>query len=167
MKKTGYFLLAIFILVLDQVSKYLIRLNFVEGETLKITPQYLWITYVENTGASFSFSLGSDNLNRILFSIITFLACILVTYLLLKAKHSLEQTGFALVLAGALGNLIDRLMKGSVTDFINCDFPDFIMQRWPIFNVADSSLVVAIFLLSIYFLFVENRKKAVIPPAEI
>jgi signal peptidase II len=114
---------------------------------------------VENTGAAFSISLGNPNLNRILFSVVTLLAAILVCYLLIKAKHPLEKTGFSLVLAGALGNLIDRVSKGSVTDFINCDFPDFIMQRWPIFNIADSSLVIAIALLSFYFLFIEGKTK--------
>jgi signal peptidase II len=163
MKNIRYFLLTIFILVLDQFSKYLIRLNFIEGETLRLTPKFFWLTYVENTGAAFSFSIGSPGLNRLLFSIITFLAAIFVTWLLLKAKHPLEKLGFSLVLAGALGNLIDRVSKGSVTDFVDWDFPNFIMERWPIFNVADSSLVLAIVLLSIYFLFIDGRSKA---PAE-
>lgn len=157
MKKSGWFLLSLMILIADQVTKYLIRINFAEGETLKLTEKLIWFTYVENTGAAFSFSLGNPVLNRIIFSIITFIAVIIVVILIKKAKHPLETAGFSLVLAGAAGNLIDRALKGSVTDFINCDFPDFIMTRWPIFNIADSSLVIAIVILSIYFLFIEQK----------
>lgn len=157
MKKSGCYLLSLIILIADQITKYLIRLNFAEGETVKLTKKFIWFTYVENTGAAFSFSLGNPILNRILFSFITFIAVILVFFLLKKAHHKLEKTGFSLVLAGAAGNLIDRVMKGSVTDFIDCDFPDFIMNRWPIFNIADSSLVIAIFLLSIYYLFLDQK----------
>ncbi|MCD4651002.1 MAG: signal peptidase II, partial [Candidatus Cloacimonetes bacterium] len=56
-------------------------------------------------------------------------------------------------------NLIDRLIFGKVTDFIDSDFPDFIMYRWPTFNLADSSIVVAIIIFIIYIFFFEKRKK--------
>lgn len=157
MKKGFWFLLSFLILISDQITKYLVRINFYEGETLKVTPKYLWLTYVENTGAAFSISLGNVITNRIIFSLVTLAAVVLVIILLIKSKHFLEKLGFSLVLAGATGNLIDRVYKGSVTDFINCDFPDFIMLRWPIFNIADSSLVVAIVILSVYYVFFDKK----------
>ena len=61
-----------------------------------------------------------------------------------------------MILGGAIGNLTDRIIFGSVTDFIWCDFPDFIMQRWPIFNIADSSIVIAMILLFISTIFLKN-----------
>ncbi len=63
-----------------------------------------------------------------------------------------------MILGGAFGNLIDRIFFGGVTDFIWWDFPDFIMERWPVFNIADSSIVVAICLLVVYYLFFREEK---------
>ena len=72
-------------------------------------------------------------------------------------KNKLEIFYFALILGGALGNLIDRIFIGSVTDFIWCDFPDIIMTRWPIFNIADSSIVIAMILMIASTLFHKDK----------
>lgn len=159
MKRSGYFFLTFFILAADQISKFLVEKNLKEGLPVRLTPKLLWLRFTRNSGAAFSLSVGSESLDRIIFSVISLLAVILVVYLLLKSRHPLERTGFALVLAGALGNLIDRIFKGEVTDFIDCDFPDIIMQRWPIFNLADSSLVIAMVLLAVYYIFLDRSNK--------
>lgn len=75
----------------------------------------------------------------------------------MKSEHKLQTVSFSLIVAGAIGNLIDRIYLGSVTDFLDFDFPDFLMERWPIFNVADSAICVAIGLYIIYVLFYEKR----------
>jgi signal peptidase II len=159
MKKNCYYLISFLLIIFDQLSKAYIRGAMLPGETFKVTPKFLWITYVQNPGAAFSFSLGEPQVNRIFFSIVSFLAVILLIYLIKKSGSKLEKTGFSLVLAGAGGNLIDRILLGEVTDFINCDFPDFIMERWPVFNVADSSVVIGVILLAIYYLLLESRVK--------
>jgi signal peptidase II len=77
-------------------------------------------------------------------------------------KHSRsfwEKFSYSLIIGGAIGNLIDRLAFGSVTDFFDVDFPDFLMERWPVFNIADSSIVIAITILLIYTIFFESRRK--------
>jgi len=86
-------------------------------------------------------------------------------------KHSrtlLEKIAYSLIIGGAIGNLIDRVWLGSVTDFLDFDFFtinikrwDFYMDRWPIFNIADSSIVVAIFLMFIYIIFFENSRNSI------
>ncbi|MDP8203506.1 MAG: signal peptidase II [Candidatus Tenebribacter mawsonii] len=146
-KLLPYYWVTLIVIVLDQVSKYLVRASMEFGEIIKLSPKLIWLTYVQNTGAAFSLSFGSPQLNRILFIIISLIATILIVYLSTKSKNKYEVLSFALILGGALGNLIDRIYLGSVTDFIWCDFPDVIMTRWPVFNIADSSIVIAIVLM--------------------
>ncbi len=156
-KKIKFIWISILVIVLDQVSKYMIRSNLEIGEILKITKNFFWVTYVQNTGAAFSLSLGSDTVNRIFFIAFTIIATIIIFYIFLKAKNIIEKISFALILGGAIGNLIDRIIIGSVTDFLWCDFPDFLMHRWPVFNIADSSIVIALTLMIIYFIFFEKK----------
>lgn len=144
-----FYWVTLIVIVLDQISKFLVRNSLELGEIIKITPKLFWLTYVQNPGAAFSFSFGSPLLNRILFIAISFIAIGLITFLSVNSKSKLEVFSFALILGGAIGNLIDRILLGSVTDFLWCDFPDIIMRRWPVFNLADSSIVIAIFLMII------------------
>ena len=148
-KLLPYGWVSLIIIIIDQLSKYVVRSSMEPGQIIKLTPKLIWLTFVQNTGAAFSFSFGNPLLNRILFIIISIIAICFIVYLSVKSKNKLEIFSFALILGGAIGNLIDRIIMGSVTDFIWCDFPDLIMIRWPVFNVADSSIVVAIVLMII------------------
>ncbi len=153
MKKYAYLWITLVVIIIDQSSKLLVR-NLLElGEIVKITPQIVWITYVQNTGAAFSLSFGTPGFNKIIFIILSLIAIFLIFYLLSKTSSKLEKIPFALILGGAVGNLIDRIALGSVTDFIWCDFPDAIMIRWPVFNIADSSIVIAIVIVVAYTIF--------------
>ena len=159
MKKYAYLWITLVVIIIDQVSKLLVW-NLLElGEIVKITPKIIWITYVQNTGAAFSISFGTPGLNKIVFIFVSLLAIFLIFYLLSKTSSKIEKISFALILGGALGNLIDRIALGSVIDFIWCDFPDVIMTRWPVFNIADSSIVIAIAIMVVYTIF--HRDKAV------
>ncbi|MBC8416232.1 MAG: signal peptidase II [Candidatus Cloacimonetes bacterium] len=159
MKKYAYLWITLIVIIIDQLSKLLIR-NLLElGEIIKITPKIIWITYVQNTGAAFSLSFGTPGLNKIVFIILSLLAIFLIFYLLSKTSSKIEKISFALILGGAVGNLIDRIALGKVTDFVWCDFPDVIMTRWPVFNIADSSIVIAIAIIVAYTIF--HRDKAV------
>lgn len=161
------FLIMLGILVLDQLSKLLIRLNMELYESIPVMKDIFgdtfMLTYVQNTGAAFSLSPFTPAVNRIFFIIVSILAVIFVLYLLYRSAHRIQVIAFGFVLGGALGNLIDRIRFGGVTDFIDCDFPDFIMQRWPIFNVADSSIFIAMTLIIIDMIFIHDR---VSPAAE-
>lgn len=159
LNKYSYFWISLVIIFIDQLSKFFIRKFLDVGQVVKITKKLVWITYVRNTGAAFSFSFGSHLLNKIIFIIITIAAIVLIINLFNKSKTKIEKVIYAMILGGALGNLIDRIALGSVTDFIWCDFPDVIMTRWPVFNIADSCIVVAIILMMAYSLF--HRKETV------
>ncbi len=159
-KLLPFYWVSLIVIILDQVSKYVARNSIEPGEIIKLSPKLIWLTLVQNTGAAFSFSFGNPLLNRILFIIISTLAIILITYMSIKSKNKMEIFSFALILGGAIGNLIDRIIMGSVTDFIWCDFPDVIMTRWPIFNIADSSIVIAVGLMIVSMLFQKSVKKS-------
>lgn len=161
MRKQRYFIVSILVIIIDQLSKFYIRSNMELGETIKLSEKFIWITHVANTGAAFSISLGSIEINRIIFSVVTILAIFILVILIMRSQKGIERFGFSLILGGAAGNLIDRIWHGQVTDFVNCDFPNFIMERWPVFNVADSAVVVGVLLLGIYYLFLENREKEI------
>ncbi len=147
------------IVVFDQITKFLIRSRFELYSSIQIIGDLVRFTYVRNTGAAFSLSFGNPMVNRIIFIVITIIALIVLLFYLRKTKNSLESAIVSLIIGGAIGNLIDRIMLGYVTDFIDCDFPDFIMTRFPVFNVADSSITIAITLLIIYILFFDKNVK--------
>ena len=156
-KLLPFYWVSLIVIILDQVSKYVVKSSIEPGQIIKLSPKLIWLTSIQNTGAAFSFSFGDPLINRILFIIISFIAVTFIIYLSIKSKNRLEILSFALILGGALGNLIDRIFIGSVTDFIWCDFPDIIMTRWPVFNIADSSIVIAIILMIASTLFQKEK----------
>ena len=142
MKKNSLFwLIAIAFLVIDQVTKYLIVQDFTEvGDTVPLWENVFHLTYVRNTGAAFSVFSGGVGWLRWL-SLIVSLG--LIAFALFGNKLSkLEQIGYGFVLAGALGNGIDRFLFGYVVDFF-----DFRLINFPVFNVADIAINLGIFFL--------------------
>jgi len=161
MKKfVPFWWLSILIVLIDQTTKFFVRnfINFGSDNIIKITDKFFWLTHVQNTGAAFSISFGNLIFNKIFFITFTLVAIFIIIYVSKNSKSKIEQFAFALILGGAIGNLIDRIIFGSVTDFIWWDFPDFIMERWPVFNIADSSIVIALTILVIYTLFFNKKK---------
>ena len=157
MQKLKYFFISIFIILLDQISKYEVRHLIKYGSIIKITDKFLWLTNIENKGAAFSLSFGSPQINRIVFLVAGFIIVFIIAYFAYRSKSKIEIIAFFLIIGGALGNLIDRIFNGAVTDFIWVDFPDAIMQRWPVFNVADSSIVIALGLIIIESIFFTKK----------
>lgn len=148
-------LLIIFTVFIDQITKYLIRKNLSPHEVIKILPG-LNIVHVSNTGAAFGILRGAGNLFFIGISVI---AIAVILYLLIKEKRHLLP--YSLILGGAIGNLIDRITIGHVTDFIDLYVGRF---HWPAFNVADSSLTVGIIILFIEILRTDKKKSEKILP---
>lgn len=129
LQKIHKFSLIIFVVILlDQLTKFLIK-------PLIIIPDVLHFTLAQNTGAAFSIFTG----NNFLLSSVTAIVIAMIIYYYKKIPKQ-ELFYWALITGGALGNLIDRLLFGYVRDFI-----DF--RIWPIFNLADSFIVVGIILL--------------------
>ncbi|MFO7660707.1 MAG: signal peptidase II [Candidatus Cloacimonadaceae bacterium] len=142
-----YLWLAAVIILLDQLVKIVVKLNLPLYESKQILGELVMLTHVQNTGAAFSISLGSPEFNRIFFIIMTVLAVVFVLYMIYRSNTKLQRIALSMVVGGAIGNVIDRILFGYVTDFVDVDFPNIIMQRWPVFNVADSSIVIAMGLL--------------------
>jgi len=148
------------IIALDQITKALTRRHLYLGESIDVWGSFLRFTHLQNTGAAFSLSLPNESYNRIFFIVTSILAIALIIYLLFRATHKIQIWAFGLVLGGALGNLIDRIIRGGVTDFIDFDIPDMLgMQRFPVFNVADSAIFIGMTLLIIDMLFISGRQK--------
>ena len=123
-------------LLLDQISKYVIRSW---QPDIVLIPKILNITYITNTGASFGILKG---MNGILLALSVAVIIGIAFYLKKNPEHI--SIPFALILAGALGNSIDRILFGAVTDFISISVSSF---SWPAFNVADSAITVGVVLL--------------------
>ncbi len=155
-KKTPAILFMLIVLVLDQVTKTLIRVNMELYSSIDVLGKTLRLSHVVNDGAAFSISLPNPTYNRIFFIGTSVLALGFIIYMLIKATHRIQVIAFGLVMGGAIGNLIDRIMFGHVTDFIDADFPDFIMHRWPVFNIADSAIVIAMILIVIDVVFIKD-----------
>lgn len=146
-KQFRYLWLAAIVILLDQFVKIVVKSTLPLYQSKVVLGDFFLLTHVQNTGAAFSISLGSQAFNRGFFIIMTIIAIIFVVYLIYRSTTKLQLISMSLIIGGAIGNLIDRILFGYVTDFVDIDFPDIIMQRWPVFNLADSSIVIAISLL--------------------
>ncbi|MBE0448343.1 MAG: signal peptidase II [Actinobacteria bacterium] len=134
------FIVAGFVLVIDQVLKAYIRYMLPVGESVPLVPGILYLTHVRNSGAAF----GIFPNQRIVFFIVSIAVIFLILYYskCIGKADRLTTISLGLVLGGAIGNLIDRAISGRVTDFIDFRF-------WPVFNVADSVIVIGVILLSL------------------
>jgi signal peptidase II len=142
------------------------------GESIDIIGSFVKFTYVENPGMAFGIEVGDSKIFLSLFSIV---AAVVILFYLYKVKDkSLPlRISLALIFAGAVGNLIDRvfygvlfdyapLMYGRVVDFVSVEFFDFTLfghtyERWPIFNIADASVSIGIVML--FFISSGDKKK--------
>ena len=140
------FIIVLATLSLDQLTKFLITKNLFQNQSIPIIKGIFHITLVHNRGAAFGILK-----NQIpLFIITSLFAIILIYFNLKKNKQSKSHSiALSLILAGALGNLIDRLFFGYVIDFL-----DF--RIWPVFNMADSAITIGAILLGWSILFKKN-----------
>jgi signal peptidase II len=151
-----YLVIAGGIVLLDQVSKWFIRHYFELGELFRLFDgDLIWIVYVLNPGMAF----GLRIIPPIVLALIAFVAAVGLGIFIFRHPQLTPWHGvpFSLIMGGALGNLIDRLTVGEVIDFISVDFPDLVMPRWPVFNVADSSVSVGITSLIVITLFMGQK----------
>jgi signal peptidase II len=140
-KRAVYPLLIIsFIVILDQITKYLARTNIHPLESIELLP-FLNLVSVRNQGAAFGMfsSLGNN-----FFIVLSFAAIIFMVWVIFTQRE--DYRVFSLLAGGATGNLIDRLTLGYVVDFIDVNVAGY---HWPAFNVADSALTVGIAYLLI------------------
>lgn len=139
------FLLSAALFVVDRLSKVWIDRNIGAFDTWAIIPGFFNIIHAENRGMAFSLMADWTSAWRGLFLIgVSSAVLIFVVVMLWQAKTLLQRSALTLVLGGAAGNLYDRLVRGSVTDFLDVYVGDY---HWPTFNVADSAITVGALLL--------------------
>ena len=140
-----YFILAAALTALDQLVKFLVRANIPLGDSVPFIPHVMELTYVQNTGAAFSLFSG----HTWALGIVSLLVSLVLAAALMKPvfRHPVGRACLAVVLAGAVGNLIDRFALGFVTDMFRTLF-----IRFAVFNVADICVVCGAVLAVIYYL---------------
>ena len=146
-KKLYFLSLSIFIILVDQFTKYIIFYNY----KIFLNKDFLLfkLDFVKNYGAAFNIFSGS----RIFLSLISISISILLFYLILRknTSNSFDLLAYSFILGGTFGNGMDRILKGFVIDFINLTFINF-----PVFNIADMSINIG-FLFLLYSIFKNNR----------
>ncbi|MCO6412414.1 MAG: lipoprotein signal peptidase [Thiogranum sp.] len=147
--------LSALIVVLDQITKLIAVQQLVYGQPLPVLP-FFNLTLMYNPGAAFSFLSDASGWQRWFFVAVSSIASVLLVWWLHKLESGqwLLALALALVLGGAVGNLIDRLWLGHVVDFIQLYYRSF---YWPAFNVADSAISVGAVLLIWDALFVKHK----------
>jgi len=151
-----YYVIALIIIAIDQITKWIVIKTMEIGEQITIIEKFFYLTSHRNSGAAWGMLEGKMTL----FYIITIIVVIGIIYYMEKyvRDNRLLATGLSLLLGGAIGNFIDRLVRQEVVDFL-----DFIIfgYDFPIFNVADSALTIGVIIVIITTI-VDERKKGTV-----
>jgi signal peptidase II len=133
-----------FVLIVDRLTKYILFRNLSEGESVRVVPGLFHITLVLNSGAAFGLFKGRS----VFFTVSTVLVIAFICFYIWRGecKDLLMLTALGLILGGAAGNLIDRVLFSYVIDFL-----DF--RIWPVFNIADASITIGAFILAVRLIF--------------
>ncbi len=145
-----YAILAVLLVALDQLTKALVRANIPLGQSIPFLPHIMDLTYVQNTGAAFSLLREHTWLLTLLSAALVVVVALLVARRVISGP--LGRFAAMLVMAGGVGNLIDRVVLGYVTDMFETTFIDF-----AVFNVADCCVTVGVVLLFLYVIFFYDR----------
>lgn len=145
------FLMTLVVVVLDQTSKLAAVSHIARGERIEIVPGLFDLTLTYNKGAAFGMFSGiaDGTLRHILLSVTTLIALGAVFYFFVKelASNLTGQVAFALILGGAIGNVIDRVRLGEVIDFFLAYYQQY---HWPVFNMADSCISIGVVILLLF-----------------
>lgn len=147
-------LVAVLVILADQVSKILVEKRMELGQSISIVADFFRLTFVQNAGGAFGISLGGEWFY--LMASIVAIFFIFIYFRRMSAMGAGLRVSLAMILGGALGNLVDRLRCGTVTDFLDFGIGRL---RWPVFNLADAAVTVGVvvFLLSLLRKKTEDR----------
>ena len=132
------------VVIIDQISKYIVQQSMALYTSIPLLGDFVKLTYIHNPGAAFGIMPG----NRTVFLALSLIACGVMLYYLYIIPRTERWGRLALmgILGGAVGNLIDRIRFGEVTDFVDVGFETY---RWPVFNVADMAVTIGVAILFI------------------
>lgn len=138
--------------ILDRLTKFWV-LDSLVNSPVTVIDNFFYLRFLENKGAAFSILQGKT----VLLISLTFIVTLILIFLIIKNKEKFLRTSLSLIVAGALGNLFDRIFRGgSVVDFIEVHFGSY---TFPTFNIADTLVVIGTILLAIYVLFIYKEKE--------
>ncbi len=145
MKKWPWFILSVVVMLLDQISKYWALYTLTPYQPIAVMPMVNF-TLAYNTGAAFSFLSGAGSWHRWFFTSFSGVMSIVLAVWMIRTPQAarLQLVALSLILAGAMGNLVDRIVLGHVIDFIDVYYSHY---HWPAFNLADSAICTGAFLL--------------------
>lgn len=150
-KKLPFFLAAVLLVAVDQVTKVLTRALIPLGAKITLIPGVVGLTYLQNTGAAFSSFSGGT----VLLAAVSLVMTVLLAVILCKNvffRHPFPQWCLAVIMAGACGNLIDRALLGMVTDMI-----DTLFMNFAVYNFADICVTLGAIALAVYVVFFYDR----------
>jgi signal peptidase II len=150
------FAISIPIVLLDQATKLFVQAHMALYESIAVIPNYFDITYTLNPGAAFSILADAPPWLRLAFllTMSTTMSIVLIVLIVRSDRVSIYSVAFAIVLGGAVGNLIDRALRsGHVIDFLRAHYYDL---NYPIFNVADSAVTIGVSLIILASFFVSD-----------
>ena len=150
-----YYFIALIVFLVDQGSKWLVKTNMDLGQEISVIGDFFYITSHRNRGAAF----GILQDQRWFFIVVTIIVVVALVWYIQKIKSQPDKLlplALSLVLAGAIGNFLDRLLMGEVVDFFKFNFGSY---TFPIFNVADSAIVVGVALIILDTLLESRREK--------
>jgi len=156
MKAVVLLLTAIGLLIADQVTKALVVADLAVGQRVSVIGDVVQVWHAQNRGAAFSLFQGGT----VVFLVVSVLSVGLVAYFqrALRERSPWLHVVLGMVLGGTLGNLVDRLRQGYVTDWLSIGLGD---TRWPTFNIADASVVIGIGILVLYLVLTNpDRREA-------
>lgn len=157
-RKSGFLLLSLLVLILDQWSKWMVEKYLPEHLPKEVIPGVLNFTHVTNTGVAFGLFAAKGNVAGTLVLTVlglTALAIVIIYFWRTPSHDRLMLTSLSLILGGAVGNLMDRMATGAVTDFIDAYIGTY---HWHTFNIADSAITIGICLMAFDILFAGRRR---------
>lgn len=142
-------------LIIDIITKNIIKAKMELYNSISVIDGFFNIVYVLNPGAAFSILHDMNESYRQLFFVsITIIAIFIILYIFIQEKSKVSIIGFALILSGAIGNLIDRIYLGKVVDFLDFYYSSY---HFPAFNIADSCITIGVVLIIIDMLFINKK----------
>lgn len=156
-------------LAVDLITKALVAANIPLGGSVTVIPNFLYFTYIHNYAAAFGSRFGLDKLfgetgTTVFFIVLTFVAIGFFAYFMYRnrEKSLVFRLAFALIIGGAIGNLVDRMAFGYVRDFVQIVYfglTIFGQTSFAIFNIADAALCVGVAMFLVYYIFIYKEPK--------
>lgn len=148
-----WILISIIVVVIDRITKNMVVNSIEPGEMIPVADKFFYLTLHKNPGAAWGILQNGKMFFLVLIPVIS----AIIIYMMVKNKNSFLRLSLALILGGAFGNYIDRLLEGKVTDFLLFYIGSY---AFPIFNAADIAVTCGTILLAIYVIFIYKEKPA-------